>query len=74
MKKPKSNQQLSVQRLKGPLARRAKKDGTDLRGAMRDLLTDVLHLCAHQQISFDILVEAATEVYNEEADTDRKAL
>lgn len=40
--------------------------GTDLRGAIRDALTELMFIAEENQLDFDRLVDGANEVYREE--------
>ena len=40
------------------------------KGAIRDILTDMMHICKEQGIDFDERLESAREVYNEELEED----
>ena len=40
--------------------------GTDTASAIRDVLTELMHVCDHNSLDFHWRVESATKVYNEE--------
>ena len=48
------------------LRRDASSAGTDLSGAIRDLLTEVMHLCDDSGVDFEDRLIAAGEVYQQE--------
>jgi hypothetical protein len=50
------------QRLLEFVKRNADKDGTDLKGALRDTLTDMMSVCEEEGIVFEELVASASEV------------
>lgn len=49
------------------LSLHGEREGTSLSGAIRDLLTEVAHICHERGIDFDDRVDAAAEVAAEEA-------
>ena len=54
------------------ISRRARMDGTDCSGAIRDLLTDIRHLCDSKGIDFHERLDASYEVYLEERGADER--
>lgn len=42
------------------------RDETDLKSAIRDMLTDIMHLCKVKKIDFKDRLDSAKEVYEEE--------
>ena len=44
----------------------ARSAGTDLGGTIRDLLTELMHLCADRRIDFEDRLRAARHVYCQE--------
>jgi len=44
-------------------------EGTNLRGAIRDLLTEVAHVCRERGIDFDERVDAAAEIAASEVES-----
>jgi hypothetical protein len=51
------------------LAKHIKGAGTNMEGAIRDCITQLIHICADNQILFEERVNAAIEVYDEEVET-----
>ena len=47
----------------------ARSADTDLSGAIRDLLTELMHLCKDRDEDFDSRLRAASEVYQQEQTT-----
>lgn len=47
------------------------KCGTDDEGAIRDILTELMHLCSERGYDFFERVDAANEVYEEECDEEK---
>jgi len=43
-----------------------RRDGTHISEAIRDVLTDLMHLCENQKISFEDRVSNAREVFVQE--------
>ena len=43
-----------------------RNEGTDMRGAIRDILTDIVHICNDNGFDIVAIVESATEVAREE--------
>ena len=46
-----------------------KEDGMDegaLRSGVRDVITDILHVCDEEDFDVDLIIESAREVFNEE--------
>ena len=46
-----------------------KEDGMDegaLRSGVRDVITDILHVCDEEGFDVDLIIESAREVFNEE--------
>ncbi len=50
------------------LEQNGKKDGTQIRGAIRDLITDLMHICVEEGIDIHTVFENANEVFEEEAE------
>lgn len=48
------------------IAQIAKDEGTDYQGALRDLVTDLMHLADAQDLNFEGAVDGAEEVYAQE--------
>lgn len=44
----------------------AEREGTSFEFAIRDVLTDVMHLCDKHGIDFDLRLAGASDVYEEE--------
>jgi hypothetical protein len=70
----KTNRQESVSFLKPIIAKSKKENGTDIKGAVRDLLTDIRHFCDHNQLDFGKLDKAAHEVYLDELNDDTECV
>jgi hypothetical protein len=56
----------SVNRAKKIVKEYVDRDGTINYGAVRDLLTDIMHYCNYCDIHFEDRLEGAREVFNEE--------
>jgi hypothetical protein len=62
-RKPKDNIRTPLERM---LDSYTGSVGTDLSCAVRDLLTELMHLCDDNRVDFDDLRRAAGEVYRQE--------
>lgn len=50
------------------LERNGKEDGAEIRGAIRDMITDLMHICVTEGLDIDDIIESAREVFEEEAE------
>jgi len=55
---------MDVEKLEEMIKELAKKEGTEDRFAVRDLLTDLRVVCDTLGVDFDVAVEGSLEVYN----------
>ena len=72
MKQKPTHSQLAVKALGSVLQRYANKNGTTTDSAVRDILTDLRHICDDQGLDFAERDQGAYEVYCEEKAEDRR--